>query len=163
MLEGNLAQTLQCFLDAEVQFIVVGGVASVLNGAPIQTFDIDLVYEMDPANLGRLDSALARIDAIFRIQPERRIRPNKIHLSKGGHLNLLTKFGPIDLLGSIGQSMDYASLLPNSNQMELGGGLRVWVLNLETIIQSKEQVSMDKDQATLPILRRTLEEQRKQR
>ncbi len=161
MAEGKLFATLSVFHENGAQVIVVGGVASVLNGAPVNTFDIDLVYSLDPLNIERLEIALDRLDAIFRIQPERRLRPNRSHLAKGGHLNLVTRFGFMDLLGSIGHGLDYSRLLPESTEMEIGGGLRVLVLNLKTIILSKEQAAREKDQATLPILRQTLKEQRK--
>ena len=45
--------------------------------------------------------------------------------------------------------------------MEIGEGLRIRVLNLETLIQIKEQLHSEKDRAMLPLLRRTLEEKRK--
>ena len=41
-----------------VDFIVVGGVAAVLGGAPISTFDVDIVHARDDANVARLVSAL---------------------------------------------------------------------------------------------------------
>ena len=44
MQEGNLLGTLRQFAESRAEFIVVGGVAAVLNGAPIQTYDIDVVY-----------------------------------------------------------------------------------------------------------------------
>ena len=33
-----------------VDFIVVGGVAAVANGVPINTWDLDVVYSTDPQN-----------------------------------------------------------------------------------------------------------------
>ena len=58
--------------------------------------------------------------------------------------------------GSIGSGLGYEQLLLHSTEMEIGGGLRIRVLNLETIIETKEQVGSEKDVAVLPILRRTL-------
>ena len=40
-------------------------------------------------------------------------------------------------------------------------GLRVNILNLETLIEMKERFGRDKDKAALPVLRRTLEEKKK--
>ena len=40
--------------------------------------------------------------------------------------------------------------------MDIGGGISVRVLNLETIISIKEQLASEKDLVGLPILRRTL-------
>jgi hypothetical protein len=99
MQESKLIATLLTLYECRVQFVVVGGLAAVLNGAPVQTYDIDIVYSRDQANIDRLLKFLQEIDAIFRIQPERRLRPAESHLSAGGHVNLLTTLGPLDLLG----------------------------------------------------------------
>ena len=47
--------------------------------------------------------------------------------------------------------------------MDIGDGIRVRVLNLETVIAIKEQLASEKDIAALPILRQTLREMRKKR
>jgi hypothetical protein len=161
MADRKLIAAVQDIGKRGIQVIVVGGLAAVLNGAPVQTFDIDLVYFRDPANLERLLGFLDAVDAIFRMQPARRLRPNLSHLAGGGHLNLVTSYGPLDLLGSIGEGLDYAALLPLSSEMRIGEGLTMPVLNLETIIAVKQQLGSEKDLATLPILRRTLLEIKK--
>jgi predicted nucleotidyltransferase len=161
MQERKLLTTLRSFCESGVEFIVVGGLAAVLNGAPVQTYDIDLVYSREPGNVVRLLKLLGELDAIFRIQPERRLRPVESHLAGGGHLNLLTRNGPLDLLANIGRNLEYPDLLPRSNEMEIGDGNRVRVLNLETIISIKEDLASEKDLAVLPVLRQTLKELRK--
>jgi predicted nucleotidyltransferase len=161
MQELNLIAALQDLRKREIQFIIVGGLAAVLNGAPVQTYDIDLVYSREAENIDRLLKFLAEVDAIFRIQPERRLRPNKSHLTGSGHLNLLTRYGPVDLLATIGQGLDFSALLPRSTEMDIGDGIGVRVLDLETIIAVKEQLASEKDLAALPILRRTLSEMKK--
>jgi hypothetical protein len=146
-------------LGAErVDFILVGGLSAVLNGAPAQTYDVDIVHSRDAANVERLTKALESLDAIFRIQPERRIRPAPSHLAGTGHLNLNTKFGPLDLLGTIGRDLDYRDLLPHSSEMIVAEGVTIRVLDLETLIAIKEELGGGKDRAMLPLLRRTLEE-----
>jgi hypothetical protein len=45
--------------------------------------------------------------------------------------------------------------------MDTGGGVRVRVLNLETIVALKEELASEKDLAVLPVLRRTLEEKQR--
>ena len=89
------------------EFILVGGLAAVLNGAPMYTFDIDVVHSRDPANIDRLRPVLEGLDAVFRIQPERRLKPNSSHLASAGHLNLITRYGPLDILGTIGRDLSY--------------------------------------------------------
>jgi predicted nucleotidyltransferase len=161
MPEGRLFATLRTLCESDIQFIVVGGLAAVLNGAPIQTYDVDLVYSREQDNVDRLLKVLQDVDAIFRIQPERRLRPTGSHLVAGGHLNLLTRYGPVDLLATIGKDLGYSNLLPHSNEMDIGDGIRVRVLNMETLIAIKEQLTSEKDVAVLPILRQTLREMKK--
>ena len=161
MPEGRLFARLRALAEGGIEFIVVGGLAGVLNGAPVHTYDLDVVYSREPANLDRLLNVLPKLDAIFRIQPERRLRRNISHLSGSGHLNLQTRYGPVDLLATIGSNLGYADLLSHSNEMEIGAGIRVRVLDLETLITIKEQLASDKDLAALPILRQTLRELKK--
>jgi predicted nucleotidyltransferase len=158
MPEGRLVTMLRLLRQKDVEFILVGGLAAVLHGAPIQTYDVDIVYSREPANIDRLIAVLESVDAIFRIQPERRLRPTRSHLAASGHLNLLTRHGPLDLLATIGTNLGYAELLPDTTEMEIAEGLRIRVLNLESIISVKEHVGSEKDAAALPILRRTLQE-----
>lgn len=163
MQESNLVATLRGLCRRDIQFIVVGGLAAVLNGAPVQTYDLDLVYSRKPANIDRLLHFLQDIDAIFRIQPERQLRPTETHLAGDGHINLLTRYGPVDLLGTIGQNLSFSDLLPHSNEMAIGDGIGVRVLNLETLIYIKEHLSSEKDVAMLPVLRQTLRELNKKK
>jgi len=69
MPERKLIATLRALHDGGVDFIVVGGLASVLNGAPVNTFDIDVVHSRHAANVDRLLPVLEALDAVFRIQP----------------------------------------------------------------------------------------------
>lgn len=80
---------------------------------------------------------------------------------QAGHLNLSTRYGPLDLLASVGRNLGFAELLPRSVEMDIGEGVRVRVLDLETIISVKESLASEKDLAALPILRQTLSESRK--
>ena len=156
----NLA-ILRTLVDHQVEFLIVGGVAAVLQGAPINTFDLDVVHSTEPANVSRVLAALEELEAIYRAQPDLRLRPNASHLSSAGHQLLLTRLGPLDLLGSIGTGRTYPDLLLHTTELKAGPSLSVRVLDLETQIAIKEEVGGEKDRAALPILRRTLEERRK--
>jgi hypothetical protein len=136
-------------------------VAATLAGSTMQTFDLDIVHSREAANVARVVEALEKIDAVFRTQPERRLRPDASYVAGPGHLNLITRYGTLDVLGTIGKGLVYADLLPQSTEVEIGDGIRVRVLNLETIIALKEELGRDKDQIALPVLRRTLEEQKR--
>ncbi|SRR5712691_5338899 len=161
MLERDFFGALRALHDGGVEFLVVGGLAAVLDGAPIHTYDVDVVHARDAANIARLLPVLESLDAIFRIQPERRLRPMASHLASSGHVNLMTRYGPLDLLGTIGRDLGYRDLLPHSVETDVGEGIHVRVLDLETLIAIKEELGGEKDRAVLPILRRTLEEKRR--
>jgi len=161
MPEHKFTATLRALHDGGVEFILVGGLAAAVNGAPVSTFDIDVVHSRDSANVARILSVLEALDAVFRIQPERRLRPNASHLASTGHLNLITRHGPLDLLGTIVNALGYRDLLPHSVELDISENLRIRVLDLETLIAIKEELGGEKDRAMLPILRRTLEEKRR--
>ena len=152
---------LRALAGADVDFIVVGGLAAVLAGAPVATLDVDVVHSREEDNIARLLPVLESLDAVFRIQPERRIRPTASHLAGPGHLNLITRYGPLDVLGTIGRDLAYRELLPHSVEMDVGDGIHVRVLDLETLIALKEELGGERDRAMLPVLRRTLAEKKR--
>ena len=160
MAPSNFAACLNAVNEAGCNVILVGGLAAVLQGAPVQTYDIDLLYARSWENIECLLGALNRMDAIFRIQPERRLRPSATHLMGSGHLNLVTVFGPLDLLATVANGLTYEDLLPDTDEMLLTPQMQIRVLKLEKLVQLKEALGGEKDLATLPILRRTLQEKR---
>jgi predicted nucleotidyltransferase len=161
MPQNDFFAVLRAFQNARVEFIVVGGLAAVLDGAPINTFDLDVVHSRNESNITRMLGVLEELDAFYRVQPDRRLRPNASHLGSVGHQNLITQYGPLDLLGTIGRNLGYDDLLPHSVEMDVGEGILVRVLDLETLIAIKEELGGEKDRAVLPVLRRTLEERRR--
>jgi hypothetical protein len=161
MPDSSFLAALRALREGGVEFAVVGGVAAVLNGAPVNTFDLDIVPARDEKNVDKLLRVLDAIDAVYRMHPGRQLKPNASHLSSPGHHNLITSCGPLDVLGTIGRGLSYEDLLPHTIDMETGGGVQVRVLNLETIVALKEELAGQKDLAVLPILRRTLEQKQR--
>ena len=143
-----------------VDFIIVGGVCAVLHGAPVTTFDLDLVHSRSKNNLKRLTSALNELDAYYRGRGNQRLTPGLSHLSSPGHQLLMTKAGPLDLLGTIGTGRGYNDLLPYTIELDVSD-LRLQALDLETLIDVKKETVSEKDKAIIPILQRTLDEKRK--
>jgi hypothetical protein len=153
---------LQTLAEHGVDFIVVGGVAAVLQGVPINTFDLDLVHSRAPDNLDRLLEALQQLDAYYREPGDRRLRPRRAVLACPGHNLLTTRAGWLDLLGTVSRNLGYEELLPDTVEVAIDLHLRVRLLDLAKLIEIKEETGRDKDKAVLPILRRTLEEKTKQ-
>lgn len=143
-----------------VSFIVVGGVAAVLSGAPVNTLDTDVLVERSPENLERLVAALVELDAIYRDPAHRRIEPTVDRLKGLGQQQLITRFGPLDVLGTIGHQRTYDELRSRTVEMPLRGRV-VRVLELGAVIESKEEANRPKDLAVLPVLRETLAARRR--
>lgn len=83
--------------------------------------------------------------------------PQASTLAGPGHHLLATDGGPLDLLGVIGAGRDYDALVSHSRAFQVEQGLQVLVLDLPTLIRTKEEAGREKDRAVLAILRRTLD------
>jgi hypothetical protein len=156
-----IASIILALVAHDVEFIIVGGMAAVLQGAPVHTIDLDIVYALSESNIGRLELALTKLGAVFRDDP-RRIMPNRSHLRSRRHKLLQTIAGPLDVLATIETSTTFEDLLPDSDWLEIDGA-RFRVLSLARLIVVKEQLSRTKDKAMLVLLRATLEEIQKRR
>lgn len=137
-----------------VEFVVIGGVAAVLRGAPVMTFDLDIVPARDAANAERLQRALAALNARYR--GHRDVEPTAEDLQRPGHHLLLTRAGPIDVLWLAVGERDFEKLSACSDSLPLREGLEARALRLEEILAMKEQLGREKDLAALPILRTDL-------
>lgn len=154
--KDDIQELLAALSNAEVEFIVVGGVCAVMQGAMVSTYDLDLVYARVGQNLIRLEQVLKDLSAFYRMKPG--IAPDVRRLDGPGHHQLMTRLGPLDLLGCTGQDEGYAELIGHTEVFELDPGQTVRILDLPTLIRIKEALGRERDLAVLPILRRTLEE-----
>jgi len=158
---ADVSGLLRVLAEHDVSFLVVGGVCAVIHGAPVSTFDLDIVPERSGENVARLLRALASVEAVHRDLAGRSIPPDASRLSGPGHNLFMTRSGPLDVLGTIGEGRDFSTLASRSRTIDLGEGLTARVLDLDALIDVKREVGREKDLATLPILVRTLEERRR--
>jgi hypothetical protein len=107
---------------------------------PVNTFDLDVVHSREAANIERLLAALESLEATYRMSPEAKLKAAASHLASPGHRLLITRLGPLYILGSIGRSRDYHDLLPHAREVQAGQELRVQVLNLETLIAVRKRL-----------------------
>lgn len=159
-----MAETLH-FLDIfailrkhNVEYIVTGGISAVLQGAPVTTFDLDVVHKRTPENVHNLQKALAELEAVYRFPKTPKISPRRESLLGEGHHLLLSKYGPIDVLGIIGQQQTYSDLQSDVVEFELDDIL-IRVQSLRSLIETKRAVGRQKDLMIIPILEQTLKEQ----
>ena len=154
MATPSFRRILELFEQHGVEYVVVGGVAAVLQGAPVTTFDIDTLVRIDAANVDRLIAALRVLEARYR-EHAGSIRPSREDILAGGHLLLMTDSGPLDVLGFIGQRRRYEDLAATIETLDIDG-LAVPVLGLEALIAEKRALGRDKDLAVIRMLEAVL-------
>lgn len=139
--------------DRQVEFIVVGGTAAILLGAPVTTFDLDVVYRRAPENVARLMEVLQEINAEARPKiPGRLIRPTRTTLETAtGPVLLLTDLGPLDLLPVLDPLGPFEALTELSQTMQIAGR-PIRIIGLDSLILSKQHANRPKDRLALPIL-----------
>ncbi|MCK6530062.1 hypothetical protein L6R50_21735 [Myxococcota bacterium] len=140
-----------------VEFVVVGGYAAVLHGAPITTRDLDIVPRRDPDNARRLLAALEAIDAVYHDPLGRALRPRAEDFLGRGQPCLRTSLGDLDVLCVLHDGRDYDDLVRRSDEFEVDD-LRIRVLDLPTLIEVKAGTGRAKDRIMVPILLAVLRE-----
>ncbi|RLC14549.1 MAG: hypothetical protein DRH93_20640 [Deltaproteobacteria bacterium] len=152
---ADLSLLLKELKKAEVDFILVGGVAAVAQGAPIMTFDLDIVHCRSNENIIKIEKFLKSVNAFQRRPDEKVIEPDMNALRGKGHMLLSTCFGPLDILAVIEKGLGYDELLKNTVEIEFQN-FKIHVLSLETIIDLKKKSKRPDDQYRLQILEETL-------
>jgi hypothetical protein len=160
MKSARFGETLRVLAQHQVEFIVVGMAAGILQGVPLTTLDVDIVHHRTRENVARLLAALAELCAVYRGDP-RNLAPSESHLIGPGHRLLSTSTGDLDCLGAIDGAKTYEDLLEPSRELTVGPNAVVRVLELSTLLEVKRRAGRAKDLAVLPFLEATLDEIRK--
>ncbi len=159
----QITRLLELLSSSGVEFIVIGGAAGILHGAPVTTLDLDIVHRRTPENIAKLLDVLRRLGAYFHPDlAQRRLPPRESDLAGHGHLNMQTSMGRLDVLCEVSEARGYDELLPHTEEFP-HGNLRLRLLDLPTLIAVKTAAGRPKDRMTVPILIATLEERRKPR
>ena len=158
------AAVLAALHDADVRFVLIGGMAAVLHGDVGVTVDIDIAPAYDPDNLERLAAALRALEARIRADgtPEglpfdcsagflRNAGPDAL-------LSLTTRAGALDVAFVPAGTTGYEDLKRDAVTMEPAEGLSILVASLADIIRSKQAADREKDRQALPRLQALLEQ-----
>lgn len=143
-----------------VDFIVVGGFAAIMHGSPENTNDIDIAPEQSRENLERLSAALDELNARIRTEAVEGGMPfahSGESLAGVTVLNMVTDLGALDVTSMPAGTHGYRDLTRDATTMIIGG-TRADIASLADVIRSKEAANRDKDRASLPTLRKILEE-----
>ena len=92
----------RALIDADVEFVLIGGWSAIVHGSRFMTDDLDVCYARNPENLGRLARALAPYHPRLRGLPEG--LPfiwDEATLRNGTVFTLVTDLGDVDLLAEV--------------------------------------------------------------
>ncbi len=136
---------LKALTAAHVEFILIGGLAAIVHGSARVTYDIDVLYNREEDNLGRLASSLAPFFPYPRGAPKGLpFEWSKNKLQHGCNFTLVTTLGDIDLLGLVPGNGTYETILPNSQPITLAGSTFP-VVSLSDLIHLKTAAGRPKD------------------
>lgn len=148
----DFEKALTVLADAEVRFVIIGGLAVTIHGSSYVTYDLDFCYARDAENLSRLVQALQPYNPRLRGAPTGLpFRFDEQTLKSGLNFTLTTELGDLDLLGEVIGIGDYAAALAASVLVELFRH-DFDVLTLEALIASKRAAGRPKDLLVLPEL-----------
>ena len=130
---------------ADVDFVVIGGVAGGAHGSSFATFDVDLAYGRDAENLEKVAAVLKGLDARLRgAPPDVPFLLDAKTLAAGASFTFTTSLGSIDLLGDAAGSPPYEQLRRAATVIDVRGH-QVRIASLDHLIAMKEAAGRPKD------------------
>lgn len=148
-----------------VRYVIVGGIAAQIAGAPLVTRDLDITPARDHQNLVRLAAALAELGAHILLgdpPPDIDIALDAETIAGFSSLATSTPHGRLDIVLLPTGTRGYEDLAPASTrELVTDDGLVVSVAALADVVRSKAAAARPKDVAQLPLLREALEEIRR--
>ena len=141
--------------EERVDYVVVGGFASVILGSPLPTEDIDVLPDRAQDNLQRLAAALKRMNARIRTEgePVDAVLDAPFLANMPFMVNLVTDLGVLDLMFEpAGPRHGFPEWNADASSEEIADGLVIRVASIDAIIDSKRAADREKDRRALPYL-----------
>ena len=144
--------------DAQVEFILVGGLAATVHGSARATYDVDIVYRRSAENIERLARALAPLTPYLRdAPPGLPFRLEAGTILRGLNFTLSTSLGALDLLGEIAGGGTYETLLSDVATISVFGR-ECRCIGLKRLIELKRAAGRPRDLEAVAELEALLEE-----
>ena len=133
-----------------VEYVLIGGLAAVLQGSPLPTYDIDIALSTSASNLSRFHAALDHLNAVVLGD----VHDLRQALIDGKVVSFSTRFGYIDAISTPAGFDSYASLRRGARHLTLEPDLDVPCSPLRDILRSRIAAG---DLRQLPALEAALE------
>lgn len=148
-----------------VHYVLIGGLAATFYGSPLVTTDVDITPERGRANLKHLSEALKELNARIRTDAVPEGLPfdhDAESLAAADIWNLTSIAGDLDITFVPSGTTGYSDL--RTGARDIGAlGLTIPTASLADVVRSKEAAGREKDQRSLPTLRRLLEAEEDER
>ncbi len=148
----RLRELLERLVEAEVRFVLVGGLAVNAWGYLRGTRDVDVVPDPDRKNLEKLDALLQELDG--RVDVGGQLLGSgaiSTFLKTGDRTLVMTKLGQIDVLQGLPQVPRYDELAKQARDVDIEG-LMVRVCSLEHLLEMKRASDRPRDRDDLEAL-----------
>jgi len=143
---------LRALSDADVDFVLIGGVAARLHGSPSLTRDVDICYSRDRDNVERLAAALGSLHARLRgVDDDVPFVLDAATLLAGANFTFTTDVGDVDVLALPAGVEGYAELAAHAEVVDLDD-MSILVTTLDDLIRMKRAAGRAKDRAEVEIL-----------
>jgi hypothetical protein len=157
----GLERLVGALVDADVAFILVGGLAARAHGASRVTQDVDICYARDETNLERLVTALAPFAPYLRDIPRGLPFDWSVPTLRAGlNFTLTTTAGDIDLLGELTGGGGFDDLRPHTETITVFDR-SIRLLDIPWLIRVKRAAGRPKDLEVIAELELLEEERRR--
>jgi predicted nucleotidyltransferase len=157
----RLRELLARLIEADVRFVLVGGLAVNAWGYLRATRDVDFVPDPNPENLARLDALLndlgGKVDVGGKLLAGSAI---STFLRTGDRTLVATELGQVDVLQGLARVPPFSVLDERAKEVDLGG-LVVRVCSLEHLIEMKRASERARDREDLAALETVQKEDEK--
>lgn len=148
----RLRDLLAKLTEAEVGFVLVGGLAVNAWGYLRATSDIDFVPDPSPENLAKLADLLRELDG--KVEVDGRLLDSKAiwtFLRTGDRTLVSTELGNVDVLQGLPQIPPFAALDASASDVDIEG-MVVRVCSLEHLLEMKRASDRPRDRDDLDAL-----------
>lgn len=146
----DLHALLEALSEAEVRFVIIGGVAVGAHGYARGTEDLALVPDPDADNLARLTKALEKLESTLPTVGDRPFdsATDAGVIRRGGNVTAMTRFGGLDVVQRARGVPSYTQLDDDAVDSDLLG-VPVRVCSLVRLREMKAAQSRPQDRADL--------------
>ena len=143
--EDDFLTILRLLNEAEIDYVVIGGVAMAIHGSSKDTFDLDVIYRRTREQATRIAEALSALHPRPRgLPPELPFRWDGLSFLNNTIGTYETDAGDLDFLAEAEGSGGYDNISRNAHVFDFGD-LSVRVASLQDLLNMKRAAGRSKD------------------